>query len=288
MIASTWPSSSGWAEVTSAVISPRWRAASVLKARMTLPSWASRRLRASTPRKLAVIGSSFIASAAAATARTASSRPISGLVVSARKSSDSASACFTAARLCADRVELLLARGRARTGRSRSAPPSLPECRRKYPRASELLDRILAPCETARASALPQGRGRPSRGFAAMQDGRRGGRPSLAGRCRGRLVDGAGFRNLDGRAASRPGSASATSGWTMPSWSASMQSKLASGTRTSSSKVSSPSSLLSQRRNTSAAAAPSMTRMGACAVGPCGRVPGRRDGLGAGASIPPG
>ena len=55
-------------------------------------------------RRLAQLGNvirafNLLAAAVAATARTAWSRPIRGLVVRARKSSESASACFSAARL---------------------------------------------------------------------------------------------------------------------------------------------------------------------------------------------
>src|SRR3546814_12645792 len=66
---------------------------------MIAGSCASRRFAASTPRKFAVVPSSFIAFAAAATALPASARETSGLVVSALKSGDSESAAEIAARL---------------------------------------------------------------------------------------------------------------------------------------------------------------------------------------------
>jgi hypothetical protein len=69
------------------------------KCAITLQIWARRRFSASTPRKLAVKGSSFIAFATAATPRPLSPRESNGLAVSVRKSSDSMSAAFTVARL---------------------------------------------------------------------------------------------------------------------------------------------------------------------------------------------
>src|SRR3569623_1140379 len=96
---STCAALSGCAEVTSAVVSPRWAAASWRKARMIWGSCDRRRFCASTPRNFVVIASSFIDAATAATALAAASRLSSGLAISRWNSGDWSTAARTATRL---------------------------------------------------------------------------------------------------------------------------------------------------------------------------------------------
>jgi len=88
-----------WAEVTSAVTSPRCDAASAENARATATVSPKRRFCASTPSVLAVSASSFIDFATAAIAFLASARVRTGLVVSDFRSADSPIACATPDRL---------------------------------------------------------------------------------------------------------------------------------------------------------------------------------------------